>query len=130
MNLRPLILLLLCLLMQAGQGLAWHETSVLREDGSSGAQACQTSCCEGLTAQQGCCCFTGGSDLPGKPAPLVPPSNEGKQAPQPEWVFLSVPFPVSAPQSLDGDLVHPGYRHGLSGASRVSLPVLHCAFLL
>jgi hypothetical protein len=126
MNLRALILLLAALLLQVGQGMGFVET---KHRQPLAAEPCRLSCCEGLTADRGCCCFEKPAEVPQPAIPSFPPT-EGRSL-LPVICWTAIVFGDTPP--LTKSLSNSRCLHlDAAQASRprpVSLAVLHCSFL-
>ncbi len=127
MKLRALILLAAVLLMQAGQGLEFMGGKV-RASADTGP--CRMSCCDRLTAAQGCCCFQAPASAPTSQTSTPLPVSGRERAPQPVMTVVAMcDLPSLSGRPSDGAKFHPVAPRSIAG-SAIELTVLHCSFLI
>jgi len=125
MNLRAFILAAV-LLMPAGQGSFLGGQVRAAVD----TEPCRMSCCDRLTAAQGCCCFQAPASAPTSQMPPSLPESGRERAPQPVMTVVAMcDLPSLSGRPSDGAKFHPVAPRSIA-ASAIALTVLHCAFLI
>lgn len=138
MNLRALLLLTLFLLTQMGQAASWISNPATAQEmppcvvtSASPGDVCQLPCCHRRLLEENCCCLKETPQNPAPPLPATPPPTGRDLVPQPLWTCLLVHFffgpETEIPAATSGV---PALSVPACSTRCVTLPVLHCAFLI